>query len=139
MNITLKTEYALLAIEELIEQNSNKPVSRKQIAKNKMISEHFLEKIFINLKKKGIIKSVKGPGGGFILGKNIDKISLWDIYSAVDDPYNRIDGCYIKPNENACPLKTKCKTKNIWFKFAEVLKKSMSSISLNDIIKDEIL
>jgi len=138
MNITLKTEYALLAIEELLEQKSNRPVSRKQIAKNKMISEHFLEKIFINLKKRGIIKSIKGPGGGFILGRNIDKITLWDIYSAVDDPDNRIDGCYIKPNDEECPLKAICKTKNIWFKFAEILKSSMNSISLKDIISGKV-
>ncbi len=137
MNITLKTEYALLAIEELIEHNSSKPVSRKQISKNKMISEHFLEKIFINLKKNKIIRSVKGPGGGFVLDKPINEITLWDIYSAVDDTDNRIEGCYVKQAE-ACPLKLKCKTKNIWFKFAKVLKESMSSISLNDLIKEEI-
>lgn len=137
MNITLKTEYALRAIEEIIEQGANKPVSRKLIAKNREISEHFLEKIFINLQKKNILKSIKGPGGGFMLARKIEDITLWDIYSAVDDPTNRIDSCYYKTTEG-CNMKPVCKTKNIWFKFAKLLKENMTSISLKDLSKGDI-
>lgn len=134
MNITLKTEYALLAIEEIIENGNNKPVSRKLIAKNKNISEHSLEKIFILLQKRDIIKSIKGPGGGFVLAKNIKDITLWDIYSTVDDPDNRMNDCYYKKSDG-CLLKPKCKTKNIWFKFSKLLKENMESISLCDLTK----
>ena len=137
MNITLKTEYALRAIEEILVQGNDKPVSRKLIAKNRMVSEHFLEKIFINLQKKKIIRSIRGPGGGFVLARNIEDITLWDIYSAVDDPDNRIDDCYYKTTKD-CKLKETCKTKYIWFKFSKLLKENMQSISLSDLTKGDI-
>ena len=57
MNITLKTEYALRALYEVMACGKGKPVTRKQISNSQGISEHFLEKIFINLQKSKIIKT----------------------------------------------------------------------------------
>lgn len=132
MNITLRTEYALRALHEIISIGKGKPVNRQRISRDRGVSEHFLEKICIDLQKNGIIKSVRGPGGGFILNRKADEITLWDVYSAVDDPGYREDRCYYKTT-NGCPYKKNCKVKNIWFKFGKALKEGMSGISLAEI------
>jgi len=133
MNITLKTEYALRALQEVIKAGNDKPVTRKQIARNQGISEHFLEKIFIGLQKNRIIKSVRGPGGGFLLYRRPEEISLWDIYTAVDDPGYREDRCYHK-NIADCEQKNHCRVRYIWFKFSQDLKKTMTGITLMEIL-----
>jgi Rrf2 family iron-sulfur cluster assembly transcriptional regulator len=132
MNITLKTEYALRALQEVIAAEDDKPVTRKQIAKSQGISEHFLEKIFIGLQKNQIIRSVRGPGGGFLLNRGPEEISLWDVYTAVDDPGYREDRCYHK-NSAGCEQKKRCRVKYIWFKFSRKLKKTMTGITLMEV------
>jgi len=134
MNITLKTEYALRALYEVMSCGNGKPVTRKQISNSQGISEHFLEKIFINLQKSKIIKSVRGPGGGFVLERKPENISLWDVYTAVDDPGFSQERCYHKQSEN-CILEMDCKIKNIWYKFGENLKNSMTGITLVEILE----
>ena len=135
MNITLKTEYALRALQEVITAEEGKPVNRKQIARSQGISEHFLEKIFIGLQKNQIIKSVRGPGGGFVLNRRPEEISLWDIYTAVDDPGYREDRCYHK-KAVGCEQEKHCRVKHIWFKFGRNLKENMTGITLMEIIRN---
>ena len=134
MNITLKTEYALRALQEVVMAGNGKPVTRKQIAANQGISEHFLEKIFIGLQKNRIIKSIRGPGGGFILDRTPEKITLWDIYSAVDDTDYREDRCYHK-TPAGCEQKDRCRVKYIWYKFGSTLKETMTGITLVEFTK----
>jgi Rrf2 family protein len=132
MNITSKTEYALRALQEVICSDTGKPVTRKQIALKQGLSEHFLEKIFIGLQKKNIIRSVRGPGGGFVLNREPAEITLWDIYIAVDDPDYKEERCYHKASAN-CEKEEGCQVKNIWFKFGKTMRESMGAITLVDI------
>jgi Rrf2 family iron-sulfur cluster assembly transcriptional regulator len=132
MNITSKTEYALRALQEVICSEEGKPVTRKQIARKQGLSEHFLEKIFIGLQKKEIIRSVRGPGGGFVLNRDPSQITLWDIYIAVDDPDYKEERCYHKSAAN-CEQEAHCQVKNIWFKFGKTMRESMGAITLVDI------
>jgi Rrf2 family iron-sulfur cluster assembly transcriptional regulator len=134
MNITLKTEYALVALYEVFMNSNFKPVTRKQIAEHYNISEDFLEKIFIGLQKKGLIRSIRGPGGGFILNKRPEEITLWDVFTAVDFPEYTDDRCYPKSTEG-CTIRDKCRVKNIWFLFGKTMRESMSAIKLTDIAK----
>lgn len=132
MNFTLKTEYALRALQEVLKAGKGKAVNRKQIAANQNISESFLEKICIDLKKKNILKSKMGPGGGFIITKDPGDISFWDVYTAVDQPNGRFNNCY--PGiKKTCKLEDKCQVKDIWFKFNLKLIEVMKDITLADI------
>lgn len=124
------------ALYEVINSGQSKPITRKQIAENQGISEHFLEKIFINLQKNQIIKSVRGPGGGFLLNRQPERITLWDVYISVDDPSYSEDRCYHKALEE-CVNREDCKVRNIWLKFGKTLKKGMTDISLADILSSE--
>lgn len=137
MSITKKTAYALRALYEISVSGKGKPVNRKYVSQKQNISEHFLEQIFINLQKAGILKSIRGPGGGFILGKRKDDISVWDVFTAVDSKAHIYEKCaMIKGGE--CDMYKECKIKYIWPKINQALKKSMTDISLKDISEKEI-
>lgn len=137
MNITLKTEYALRALHEVIVTGTEKPVSRKQIASNQKISENFLEKILISLQKKKIISSVRGPGGGFLLNREPHEITLWDVFIAVDDIDYSDERCFPKTN-NCCNMGEHCGVKKIWFKFNQTLKHAMNEITLDEMLDKHI-
>jgi Rrf2 family protein len=138
MSITKNTEYALRALYEIAVFDQEKPVSRKLISQKQDISEHFLEKIFIQLQKAGIIRSVRGPGGGFVLGKNASDITVWDVFTAVDSKAHFYEKCASISKEK-CKQFKKCKVKYIWPKINEALKKSMKDISLKDISEESFV
>jgi len=131
MNFTVKTEYALRALHEVISGNG-KPVNRKQISANQNISEHFLEKICLDLKKHRILDSRKGPGGGFVIARKPAEISFWEIYQAVDHHGGDFHSC--DPGiKGECELQANCQVKDIWKRFNRKLIESMTNITLADI------
>lgn len=136
MNITLKTEYALRALQEIINTGNGKPINRKTIAKKQKISENFLEKICLDLKKSNIVKSVMGPGGGFLISGNLKDISLWDIYVSVESDNNWLSNCY-PGKKNDCEISENCNVKEIWFAFNEKVRNLMKSLTLKDLITNE--
>jgi Rrf2 family transcriptional regulator, iron-sulfur cluster assembly transcription factor len=105
MRITTKGRYALRAVLSLAKIGTDgKPVSIKSISEREDISAEFLEQIFFKLRKANMIRSVRGPGGGFFFAKPLDKITLLDIIEASGE------GMGISPC--ACGKKTPCSRKN---------------------------
>ena len=129
MAITKRTEYALRALVDILEFGNGNPVSRKEIAKRQDISEHFLEQIFLPLQKAAIVKSVRGPGGGFILTKSKEKVTVWDVFAVVERNANLYDKCLFLCNE-VCSIHHKCKVRHIWPDINNALKESMEKIKV---------
>ena len=134
MNFSLKTEYALRALYFIGQETkaNEKPLGREQIAKTQKIPIHFLENILIDLKKYGLVKSVRGPGGGYLLAKPSEEINLWDIYAAVD--YKDYDGIKCFPGlTKECDQLDVCKVKSVWFEFNQDIKTNMKKYKLSEI------
>lgn len=110
MRVTTKGRYALRAITNLAMAGSDKPVPIKHIAGEEGISPEFLEQIFFKLKKSGIISSVRGPGGGFILESDPSEVSVKDIFDAVGE------GLEITPctGEDDCDRQELCLVHDVW-------------------------
>lgn len=110
MRVTTKGRYALRAITNLAMAKSERPVPIKQIAGEEEISPEFLEQIFFKLKKAGIISSVRGPGGGFVMEKDPAEISVKDIFDAVGE------GLEITPctGEDDCDRQDICLVHEVW-------------------------
>jgi Rrf2 family transcriptional regulator, iron-sulfur cluster assembly transcription factor len=105
MRITTKGRYALRAVLALAEKSQEgKPVSIKCISAQEDISAEFLEQIFFKLRKAEVIRSVRGPGGGFFFARALDQITLLDIIEASGE------GIGISPC--SCGKKTDCARKN---------------------------
>ncbi len=141
MILTTKARYAVMAVIEIAEENSNtnnnsirsnkisKPLSLKIIAKNQKISFSYLEQIFAHLKKAGIVKSVKGRGGGYELGKRHDQITIASIVKAIGEPI-KMTRC--KSESKGCiQSKVKCKTHHLWQGLEDKIYEYLDSISLD--------
>lgn len=83
------SEAAILALHSMafLATNSGKPFSTRKIALELRASEAHLSKVLQRLAKVGLVKSLRGPKGGFMLGKACDKISLLDVYESIDGPF----------------------------------------------------
>jgi Rrf2 family transcriptional regulator, iron-sulfur cluster assembly transcription factor len=110
MRVTTKGRYAIRAITNLAMSDSERPVPIKQIAGEEGISPEFLEQIFFKLKKSGIISSVRGPGGGFLLERDPAEVSVKDIFDAVGE------GLEITPctGDEECDRQDVCLVHDMW-------------------------
>ena len=112
MRITTKGRYAVRAIVQLALQGNEKPVSIRKISELENISAEFLEQIFFKLRKGGIINSVRGPGGGFKLNHDTDKITIAEIFDAVGEGL-LISPC-VEDSPKSCDRFTECIVNQLW-------------------------
>ena len=113
MKLTTKGRYAVMAMADLASDNSLKPISLKDIAIRQNISLAYLEQIFIKLKNKKLVKSIRGATGGYILDKPSSEIKLSYIIFAVDEEVRMLN-CK-KQSKKGCTNKpTRCITHNLW-------------------------
>lgn len=85
MNLNTKIEYAIRALTELAIAKDRKPITIKQICSRQKLPVKYMEQIFRKLKNNGLIKSVQGASGGYVLITSPDRLSIKDIMSAVED------------------------------------------------------
>ena len=88
MILTTKARYAVMAAIEIADDKQGKPLSLLAISQKQDISLSYLEQIFACLKKAEIVKSVKGPGGGYVLARNMDQITIKDVLDCVGENIN---------------------------------------------------
>ena len=133
MILTTKGRYAAMAVIEIADDKSGNPVSLLTISKRQKISLSYLEQIFSGLKKSGIVKSVKGPGGGYLLGKDRDEITVAEIIKAIGEPI-KMTRC-TKVQKSCVNTGTKCKTHHLWNGLENKIYEYLNSISLQDVCK----
>ena len=90
MKLTTKGRYAVMAMADLASNENIKPVSLNEIATRQNISLSYLEQLFLKLKNNHLVKSVRGPQGGYKLSKKPKDIKLSNIISAVDEEVKRL-------------------------------------------------
>ena len=88
MRLTSKGRYAVRAILDLTFNSNGRPVRLQEISERQNISLHYLEQLFRRLRKGGVVKSVRGPGGGYVLSRAMDEISLKDVLVSVGENIN---------------------------------------------------
>jgi len=131
MILTSKARYAVMTMVEISDNNSKKPLTLQNISESQNISLSYLEQIFAQLKKAEIVKSIMGPGGGYKLAKQSNKISIASIIKATDEPI-KMTRCSSK--EKGCiNNKTKCKTHHLWQGLENKIYDYLESITLQDL------
>jgi Rrf2 family iron-sulfur cluster assembly transcriptional regulator len=131
MILTTKGRYAVTAIIEIADEKNNQPVSLLTISERQKISLRYLEQIFTKLKKAGIVQSVKGPGGGYVLGKNRDEITVAGIIKAMGEPIKMTRCGDVK--KSCINSGVKCKTHHLWHGLENKIHDYLNSVSLNDL------
>ncbi len=132
MRITTKGRYGLRAVINLARSNHNRPVSIGSIAAEENVSSEFLEQIFFKLKKAGLIRSIRGPGGGFILNKTPGEISVQDILSAVGETHG-LTPCTLR-RKTLCDRPEPCAAHDIWTGLQKTMEDYLTHVTLKDIL-----
>ncbi len=130
MILTTKARYAVMAVIEISEEKNSQPISLQAISEKQKISLSYLEQIFARLKKAGIVASVKGPGGGYVLGKKCEEITVADIIKAMGE-HVKMTRCNTK--EGCVTVSSKCKTHHLWRGLENKIYEYLDSVSLKDL------
>ena len=113
MKLSNKGRYAVMALSDLAINNANKPTTLTEISLRQGISISFLEPIFFKLKKNNLVKSSRGPSGGYVLSRSPAEINISSIIEAVDEQVKTL-GCK-KESKKGCHGKSiKCITHDLW-------------------------
>lgn len=133
MRISTKGRHAVMAMVDLARQSGEKPVPLAEVAQRQRISLSYLEQLVAKLKKNGLVKSTRGPGGGYLLAKGADEITVQQVVVAVDTLQGRDRPSFEGDNQTARQM-----TDYLWMKMSEKVGTFLSSISLADVVSRKI-
>lgn len=133
MRLSTKGRYAVMAMADLARREDDKAVALADIAARQEISLAYLEQLFARLRRKGLVTSLRGPGGGYRLAKGADGTSIAEIVLAVDEPI-RATRCR-EGSRTGCMLKgEKCLTHDLWEEMGRQIHGYLASVSLADVV-----
>ena len=138
MRLSTKGRYAVMAMVDLAKHSTGRPISLADIAERQEISLSYLEQLFAKLRKGGLVKSVRGPGGGYLLAHAGDATRVSDIILAVDEPI-RTTRCAANSQAGCRSDKTRCLTHDLWEELGNQIHTYLSSVSLADVVERRIL
>ena len=130
MKLSTKGRYAVTAMMDLAIHDRDGPVTLADISNCQGISLSYLEQLFAKLRQSDLVEGVRGPGGGYRLGKPANQISVADIVVAVDES---LDNTRCKGNEN-CDNGERCLTHKLWNDLSERLYEFLDGITLSEFI-----
>ena len=137
MKLTSKGRYAVMAMADLAKNNVKEPTSLAEISLRQGISIAYLEQLFLKLRKNNLVKSVRGPLGGYVLTKLPEEIKLLSIINAVDEKIKTLK-CR-KESKKGCNGKSiKCITHNLWDDLEIHINKFFEDNTLNDALFKEV-
>ncbi len=130
MRLSTKGRYAVTAMMDIALHEKQGPVTLAEISQCQGISLSYLEQLFSKLRKQGLVKGVRGPGGGYTLARPSGDISIADIIQSVDEKLD-MTKCGGKGN---CSKGEKCLTHQLWFDLSCNLYKFLSGIKLDQYV-----
>jgi len=138
MKLTTKGRYAVTAMLDLSLHDDNGPVSLVEISERQDISLSYLEQLFSKLRRKELVTSMRGPGGGYSLSRNPKDIAISSIIMAVDE---NLDVTNCGNASGGCNEKNqRCLTHNLWMDLSNRIQSFLDDISLQDMMdKKDVL
>ena len=138
MKLSTKGRYAVMAMVDLARHGNGSPVSLAEIAEREEISLSYLEQLFAKLRRGGLVKSVRGPGGGYLLAHDRNETRIADIILAVDEP---IQAVRCSPGEaiGCRGNRSRCLTHDLWEELSNQIHLFLSSVSLGDVCDRRVL
>lgn len=135
MKISTKGRYGLRALIDLAQYSEIEPVSMNSIAARQGISERYLEQLMTLMKKAGLIKSIRGAGGGYVLAKDVREISVGDVLRALEGNLETVE-CTAFSQEDSCEAAGGCVTKYVWQRINESINRTVDEINLKQLVDE---
>ena len=136
MKLTTRGRYAVMAMADLATNENLNPVSLNEISVRQNISLSYLEQLFFKLKNNHLVKSIRGPQGGYILEKKARDIKLSSIIFAVDEEIKTLH-CK-KDSKKGCGGRTvKCNTHNLWYDLEKHINNFFENKNLQELVSKQ--
>ena len=137
MKLTTRARYAVMAMVDLSASSRGRPVTLASIARRQQISLSYLEQIFARLRRAGLVCSVRGPGGGYRLAREPERISVNEVIGAVTRPI-RATRCGDRGETGCLGDRRRCMTHDLWEALGEQINRFLSSVTLADVVEGRL-
>ena len=131
MKLSTRTRYGIRAVLELAENYGKGPVQLKIIARDQGISVKYLEQLMAALKSAGIVSSVRGSKGGYVLAKSPDQVRLSDCFNCLEGPVVTVE-CV--ENDSYCPRISDCIARDVWAEVQRAVMTVLQSMTLQSLL-----
>ena len=131
MKISTKGRYGLRILIDLAMHDPGKPRMLRDIAESQQISEKYISRLVIDLRRAKLVRSVRGVNGGFHLAKRPDEITLLEVLETMEGPLSVVE-CVRSPEK--CKRQTLCPARSIWTQLNEGIRELTRNITLDDIL-----
>ena len=142
MRLSTKGRYAVMAMTDLAKRQDvgdGRAVALAEIAARQQISLSYLEQLFARLRRKGLVKSARGPGGGYRLALDADKTCIADIVLAVDEPLRATRCGLTKGGPKGCMAGgERCMTHDLWEEMGRQIHGYLASVSIADVLEGRL-
>lgn len=138
MKLSTKGRYAVMAMADLAAYGQGRPVSLADIAVRQEISLSYLEQLFGRLRRGGLVRSVRGPGGGYRLALSAEETRIADIVLAVDEPI-KATRCKTGSPRGCQGNNGRCITHDLWEELGNHIHLFLNSVSLSDVVQKRVL
>ena len=136
MRLSTKGRYAVMAMADLARRGGEGAVTLSDIARRQDISLAYLEQLFARLRRRGLVKSVRGPGGGYRLAQPAADTVVADIVTAVDEPLEAVR-CTSLPG-GCMPGGERCLTHDLWDDLGRHIHDYLASVTLEDVVSGRL-
>lgn len=134
MKLTTKSRYAIRALADLAEQPRGKAIPLEAIAERQCVKLKYLEQIFLKLRKAQLIEGKKGPGGGYMLAKEPQRVTLGDIVEAVGESTAPVL-CAVGTNDTYCSGTNDCPLQPHWVELKKQIDAFFNGHTLADVMR----
>lgn len=133
MRFSTKGRYGLRAMIEIASRQHEGPVPTHVIAQHQDLSERYLEQLLTPLKQAGLVKSIRGAQGGYVLGRDDTDITAGDIIRVLEGPIAPVD-CISEMYPQDCERSNRCPTREIWQRIRDSISEILDSYTLHDLV-----
>lgn len=136
MKLSTKGRYGLRAVLDLALNSGSEAVALSAVAQRQNISISYLEQLVAKLKKAGIVDSIRGAQGGYVLARPTIEITVGDILRALEGDLNPVDCAEITGRESSCSGADLCVTKYVWKRISDSINDAVDTITLAELVDE---
>ncbi len=135
MKLGTRGRYAVMAMVDLGLNDGVHPVRLADVSDRQEIPLSYLEQLFSRLRRHGLVRSVRGPGGGYLLAHPAHRISIMDVVAAVDEP-TQVTRCQSESPSRGCMAnRTRCRTHDLWAGLGDHIETYLDGVTLEDVCR----
>lgn len=136
MKLSTKGRYGLRAVLDIAMNCGEEAVSLSSIAERQGISMSYLEQLIAKLKKAGIVNSIRGAQGGYVLARPAEEISVGQVLRALEGDLHPVDCSEVTGSKEHCNSSGLCVTKYVWKRISDSINNAVDALMLSELVEE---